>query len=203
MEKMIYKQKYLDLKQKYLNDIDLMYRLGYEAGAKQAQQEAMQQQMQMQQQQAQQQAAMMQQAQQGGQPGMGQPGMEEQPPGMEQEGMPMEGQVPGQEMPPMEQGAPEMGMEGQAPGELDDKIAELESLLSKGEKPKILDLRKAVQALSDARKAQFKKTNQASKKVESAQRSLVKGILQKWSSETKTVSDDLEKILADEGIKLE
>jgi hypothetical protein len=130
----------------------------------------------------------------------------------------MQGQMPeGQDQQMMEQGQMPEGqdqqmpdqMQGQMPeeipqasGELDSKIAELEELLGKGEKPKILDLRKAVQELSSLRKQQLSKMNKTSKKAESAQRSLVKGILNKWQEESKSVTEDLEKLLENEGIKL-
>lgn len=201
MEKMIYKTKYVNLKQKYLTDMDAAFRVGFEQGLKQGQMDAQAQQMQMQQQQAAQQAQMMQQAQ-GGQPGAEQPGMEGAPQG-EQMPPEMGGEMPPQEGAPTEEMGQEPGMEEMAPpGELDSKIAELEDLLQRGEKPKILDLRKAVNELATLRKQQISALSKNNKKVETAQRSLVKGILNKWAEESKSVTEDLDKLLENEGIKL-
>ena len=191
MDKLIYKTKYENLKQKYLTDIDAAFRAGFEQGMKQGQMDAQAQQMQQQQQEMAQQQQMAQQMQGQMPEGQDQQMMEQgqMPEGQDQQ-MPdqMQGQMP-EEIP-------------QASGELDSKIAELEELLGKGEKPKILDLRKAVQELSSLRKQQLSKMNKTSKKAESAQRSLVKGILNKWQEESKSVTEDLEKLLENEGIKL-
>lgn len=202
MEASIYKQKYMSLKQRYQTDLDAAFRLGYEQGAQQAQIEAQMQQMQMQQQQmaAQQQAAM--QAQMGGQAGA-EGGREMSP---EEQAM-MEAQGGGEQIPPEAMGAE--GGQGQPmpeemaeQGELDTKIAELEGLLSKGEKPKILDLRKVVTELSSIRKNQIESLTKKSNKIETKQRSVVKNILKKWSEESKSVTQDLDKILETEGLKL-
>ena len=191
MDKLIYKTKYENLKQKYLTDIDAAFRAGFEQGMKQGQMDAQAQQMQQQQQEMAQQQQMAQQ-------------MQGQMPESQDQQMMEQGQMPegqDQQMPDQMQG--QMPEEiPQASGELDSKIAELEELLGKGEKPKILDLRKAVQELSSLRKQQLSKMNKTSKKAESAQRSLVKGILNKWQEESKSVTEDLEKLLENEGIKL-
>jgi len=191
VDKLIYKTKYENLKQKYLTDIDAAFRAGFEQGMKQGQMDAQAQQMQQQQQEMAQQQQMAQQ-------------MQGQMPESQDQQMMEQGQMPegqDQQMPDQMQG--QMPEEiPQASGELDSKIAELEELLGKGEKPKILDLRKAVQELSSLRKQQLSKMNKTSKKAESAQRSLVKGILNKWQEESKSVTEDLEKLLENEGIKL-
>lgn len=201
MEHSIYKSKYLSLKQRYATDLDTAFRLGYEKGSQEAQME-----LQMQQIQQQQQAMAAQQAAMAGQANpaaAGDEGAEEMSP---EEAAAMEAQGGGEQMPPeamQAQGGQPIPEEAAAEqGELDSKIAELENLLSKGEKPKILDLRKAVQELSTVRKSQIEKYNQKSKKVETEQRKLVKGILSKWSEESKSVTKDLEKILETDGLKL-
>ncbi len=186
-----YKQKYIEMRHKLIESVDVAWRDGYEQGAKDAQMQAQQQQMEAQAQQAAQQAAMMG----GAQPGQeGDPNAQMSP---EEEQMMMEqggGQepMPGQEMP----------MEGEST-ELDSKLAELQDLVSKGEKPKVLDLRKIVNELATVRKSQIENFKNKNKKVETAQRSLVKNILKKWSDESKSVTDDLEKILATDGLKLD
>jgi hypothetical protein len=194
-----YKQKYQEMKSRLIEATDTAYRLGYEEGLKEGQVQAMQQQMQMQQQMAQQQAMM---AQQGGDPNAQQMSPEEQ--------AMMEQQGGGQEMSPEEQammeaqgGGQEMPEEMGQQTELDAKLAELESLVEKGEKPKILDLRKTIKEIASIRKSQIEKFNKKAEKTESAQRKVVKNILSKWSQDSKSVTEDLEKILQTEGLKLD
>jgi hypothetical protein len=192
-----FKSKYKEVVQKLIESTDVAYRLGYEAGMKQARQDNMMQQ------QAQQQQAMMQQ----------QAAMNGQIPGQEQEqqadetGAPMQdqGQVPGQA--PMEgqqaltgeeeEMSPEQG------SELDQHIGELENLVSKGEKPKVSDLRKIVTELSNLRKAQKEKFKNNEEEVSSSQRKVVSGILKKWEDENKSVMSNLEEIIGREGFKID
>jgi hypothetical protein len=190
-----YKVKYLDIRSKLKESTDVAYRLGYERGMKDGTQAAQMQQMQ---QQAQMQQAMMQ----GGQPGA--PGEDpsqggEMPPGAEQGG----------EMPPggdeAMQGAPapeEMGDE-QGGSELDQHINELESLVSKGEKPTVLSIRKAVEALAGIRKNQKNAWQKKAEKIVPAQKSLVDNILKKWESEAKKPSAGLEEIIKQHGLSVE
>ena len=97
-----------------------------------------------------------------------------------------------------------MGQEGGS--ELDNAINELESLVAKGEKPKVTDLRKAVMNVVGIRKAQSNKLKSSHKKVVvSKQKDLVNSILKKWENEAnskKSVTADLEKIIQEEGIEL-
>lgn len=193
-----YKQKYLDLRSKFAKSCDRYYRVGFEEGmkegAQQAQQEAMQQQMMMQQQ--------AQMAEQGVDPETGEP-IEGAPPEEMGGGAPPMG-MPG-EQPPM---APEeMGeMSPEEGSELDQHIQELESLVSKGEKPKVTDLRKAVHALTDLRKSQKAKLKSNHKEVvTSKQKQIVDNILKKWEKEAESdsVTENLEEMISSEGIKLE
>jgi len=169
-----------------------MYRLGKEDGLKEGQMQAQQQQMEMQ---AQQEAAMA--AAQGGQidPETGQPippeaGME---PGME-------GELPPEEMAAM-QGEE---MDEEQGSELDQRISELESLVAKGEKPKVTDLRKAIDEITSLRKSQKKMKPSHKKVTSSKQKDLVDGILKKWETEAnkESVVDNLEKIIQKEGIEI-
>jgi len=205
METSIYKKKYLSLKQRYQTDLDAAFRIGFEQGAQQAQMEAQMQQVQMQQQQMAAQQQAMAQSQMGSQMG-GQMGAEgEQDISPEEQAMMEQAQgEAGEQMPPEAMGAEDQGMSEGVPeqGELDSKIQELEGLLSKGEKPKILDLRKVVLELSSIRKSQIDRVNSKSKKIETKQRSVVKSILSKWQEESKSVTQDLDKILENEGLKL-
>ena len=193
-----YKQKYLDLRQKFVKMCDRYYRIGMEEGLEkgqiQAQMEAMQQQ--------QQQAAMA--AQQAAMQGGGQPEIDPET------GEPIPPQEGG-EMPPEAAGMAEEPMPPEAMGqeggsELDSAINELESLVAKGEKPKVTDLRKAVMNVVGIRKAQSTKLKPSHKKVVvSKQKDLVNSILKKWEDEAnskKSVTADLEKIIQEEGIEL-
>lgn len=123
MSKIDWKLKYKELRSKYMNAIDVSYRLGFEEGLKQAQMDSMQQQMQDMQQQ------MMAAAQQ---PPMGAEG--DVPPEMTQEG----GDVPPEMM--QEEG----GEEGQQGGgdELDQSMDELEGYVKSEEN--IKDIMKSI-----------------------------------------------------------
>jgi hypothetical protein len=193
-----YKVKYLDIRAKLKEATDVAYRLGYERGMKDGTQQMQMQQMQ---QQMQQQAAMMQ----GGMPGQsGQPGMEEGGPPQE-EGMPQEGGAPQEGGPPQEGGAPppeEMGDEAGG-SELDQHINELQGLVQKGEKPSVLDIRKAVQALAGLRKNQKNVWQQKAEKIIPAQKKVVDNILKKWESESKKPSEGLEELIKQHGLKVE
>jgi len=181
-----YKLKYIDLRSKFTKTCDKYYRAGYEEGMKEGQMAAQQEQMAMQQQQE----AMAQ----GIDPETGQP-----IPGMEgEQGMSMG-----------DQGAMDEAQGAMMPGEeegseLDQHINELESLVQKGEKPKITDLRKAVIQLASLRKNQKAQLSANHKVVTvSAQKNLVDGMLKKWEKEAnKSIADNLEDIIQAEGIEL-
>ena len=186
MSSVSYKQKYLEIRARLLESIDVAYRDGYanglEKGEMQAQQQA----------QAEQEAA--EAAMMGGQPGM--PGEEAAMMGEEAEGQ-MPG-APGSEM--MDEDA---GVPGQGGSELDESIGELEGLVQKGEKPKVSDLRKAVEKLSGIRKTQLSKTKSRQKKINSAQSQFVTSILKSWDHKTKDVTEDLENTIKENGFKVE
>lgn len=194
-----YKAKYKELKAQMLRSTDLAYRLGYEQGTKDAQMENMQMQMQQQQQMMAQQAAMAQ----GAQPGQeGQP-MSEEEAAMQQEGaMPMEGEEEGPEMAqaPVDEGEE---MEPGQVSELDNYINELESLVAKGEKPSVVELRKRVTDLANLRKSQKAKMKANRPQIVSAQKKLVDSILKKWENESKMTAENLENLINTEGLKLE
>lgn len=185
-----YKMKYLDLRAKFMKTADRMYRLGKEDGLKEGQMQAQQEQAQMQ---AQQEAMM-----------NGQPQID---PETGQPIPPQEGQMPpmeGGEMPQEEMPQEEMMGDEQA-SELDQRIGELESLVAKGEKPKITDLRKVILELSELRKSQNKLKPNHKKVVVSKQKELVNNVLKKWEEQanSKSVTANLEDIIQAEGIELE
>jgi len=188
-----YKQKYKEIKSQMLRSSDLAYRLGYQKGLEDGQMEAMQQQMaQQQQMMAQQQAAM----QGGGQPGQEEPSEEEMQQMQQEEGMQEEGD-PNAQVPLDDEEQLEPGQVS----ELDNHINELEALVAKGQKPSVMDMRKAVSNLSDIRKSQKAKMKQEQPKINTAQKQLVEGILKKWESESKATSETLEEIISKEGLK--
>ena len=193
-----YKQKYLDLRSKFANTCNAYYRTGYEEGMKDGQMQAQQEQMQMQAQQE-------QMAAQGINPETGEP-MEG---AVDENGMPIEvqgseGEGQEEDMNPEDMNPEDMSEEEGS--ELDQHINELESLVQKGEKPKVTELRKAVKALANLRKNHKSKLASNHKKVvTSKQKQLVDNILKKWEKEanSESVTENLESIIATEGIKLD
>lgn len=196
-----WKMKYQEIRAKLKEATDVAYRLGYERGMKdgtqQAQMQAMQQQVQ-----AQQQAMM------GGQPG--QPGAEGGDPSQDPA---MQGGAPGGEMPPgaddgsmdpqMAGGAPDEGAPDAAGGsELDNHINELQSLVAKGEKPSVVDIRKAVTALAGIRKAQKDTWSKKTEKTVSAQKKVVDSILKKWEDQAKQPSSGIEALIKEHGLEI-
>lgn len=208
-----YKNKYMELRSKYMNDLDVAFRLGFEQGGQQAQQDqAMQQE---------QQAQEIQTAAAGAQPG--QPGAE--------------GAAPGGD-PGMDQnsaGAPETGSEHPQGSELDQHIAKLESMIAKAEKssPEELkksfaefqtigqdlkklqkswqeqsDLRKSAAAIKGIAKAlhkpAFKMSKQASvnlndnaKQAVSMQHRIVNDVMAKMEEEEKRAPDNILAVVAE------
>jgi len=183
-----YKTKYLDMRSKFKDSCESYYKMGYEEGMKEAQMQA--------QAEAQQQQQEEQMMQQGIDPETGQPIEPQIDP---ETGQPIDPAMQGQEMSPEEMGE-------EAGTELDQQIGELESLVSKGEKPKVTDIRKIVREIADLRKSHKNALKSNHKEVTvSEQKNLVNGILKKWETEanTKSVTDNLEEIILKEGIKLE
>lgn len=202
-----YKSKYRELKAKMIESTDLAYRLGFEDGSKQAQQQAMQDQM-MQMQQAQM-AAQQQIDPATGQPipqdpnAMGgQPGMGAAPGGMPMDPMAAAGGQPPMMDPNMGAMGGDPGMDQGNPSELDSYINELEGLVSKGQKPNVTDLRKTVTELANLRKAQKAKVKDNESAITASQKKLVNGILKKWETESKMTSENLENVLKESGIKI-
>ena len=194
-----WKTKYLDIRAKLKEATDVAYRLGYERGMKDGTQAA---QMQAMAQQQQQQAAMMQ----GGGMPPGQDPSQGQDPSMQQGQDPamMQGGDPSQD-PSMQGAAPapeEMGDEGGG-SELDQHINELQSLVSKGEKPSVVNIRKAVEALAGIRKHQKNVWQAKVEKIVPAQKAVVDNILKKWEKEAKKPSEGLEELIKQHGLKVE
>jgi hypothetical protein len=199
MPEINYKQKYLELKQKFMNSVDTAFRLGYEQGQSDAQMQAMQEQ------QAQQ--AAMEQAALAGQ-GQGAPG---------EGGAPAEGGAPGE-------AAPEAaGQEGGS--ELDQHISQLESMLGKSEltgedleaiKKSIdslkmgIELKKSDKAIKGIVKA-INKTpvigkrasanlNPQAQAAVTMQHEIVNGIMKSWEEEETKASRSIVDILANQGL---
>jgi hypothetical protein len=128
-----YKNKYMELRSKYMNDLDMAFRLGMEQGAMQAQQDQM----------AQQQAEA-QQMQQAALQAQGQPGQEGAG------GPPQEGAPQGQE-------AQEPDMNGQNESELDQHIAKLEGMVSSPGAGANPEIQKSLQELISLRKKELEK----------------------------------------------
>lgn len=203
-----YKNKYMELRAKYMNDLDMAFRLGFEQGGQQAQQD------QMAQQQADQQA------------------MEAQMQAQDAGGMPGEGGAPGQPGQPGQEAGGAPGQPGEAGGsELDQHIGKLESMLGKpgGAKPE--DIQKSLQELKAFRKAelqsielrksaaaikgiakalhkpQFKMSVTAShnlkdnaKQAVSMQHNIVKDVMAKMEAEERRAATDISKLLEVEGL---
>lgn len=200
-----YKQKYQELKAKFMNSVDMAFRLGIEQGIQQSQMDQMAQQQQQQQEMEQAQAAGM-----NGQPGA--PG-EEPAPGQEAQ--------PGQ--PPQDSAHPDGS-------ELDQHIAQLEGMLGKSEISSI-DLTKAVEGFkkfqidikqaNELRKSAaaipgivkalhkpaFKLGRQASHNMDSnaktavsMQHKIVQDMMKSWAEEESKLKNDVSKILGVEGL---
>jgi gas vesicle protein len=75
-------------------------------------------------------------------------------------------------------------------------------MVSKGQKPNVTDLRKAVIDIVNIRKSQKAKMKENAPKVLSAQKKLVDNILGKWSKESKSTAEDLEARIKEEGLEL-
>jgi len=219
MSELNYKSKYMTLRAKYMNDLDMAFRLGFEQGQQQSQNDQMAQ-AQAEQQQAEEMAA------QGGQPGeAGQPGESGQPgavPGGAQPASPGEQKVGEQAaLPPQSQNP--------AGSELDQHIEKLESMIGKpgvnsSELAKSIgdlrsfhkswkqqeDLKKSAEAISGIAKAlhkpSFKMNTQAShnlssdaKRAVSMQHKIVNDVMAKMEAEELRASKEIKNILNIEG----
>ncbi len=202
-----YKQKYQELKMKFMESVDAAFRLGFEQGSVQGQQDAM---MAQQQQQAEQEAAMA-----GQQPGQGF-GAEGSPAGEEQMNNPNGGGI--EDVP---------DSENPAGTELDQHIAKLESMVSKSEtspedlkkaisdikslRIQTVEMKKSYKAISGIAKAlhkpAFKIGQQASHNMTSnaknavgMQEKIVNDIMKSWEDEEKRAASNIGKILSVEGL---
>jgi hypothetical protein len=198
-----WKMKYQEIRGKLKEATDVAWRLGYERGMKDGTQQAQMQQMaQMQQQQA----AMMG----GGQPGQpGAPGQDPMAGGdpMAQGaagGMPPGAEEGGDDA-QMGMGAPDEagGEEAGGGSELDNHINELQSLVSKGQKPSVVDIRKVVDNLAGIRKHQKDSWAKKVNKIVPAQKKVVDSILKKWETESKRPSSEIEAIIKEHGLKID
>lgn len=164
-----YKQKYMELRAKYMNAVDVAFRLGFEEGGKQSQLDNANQQVQ--------QAQAEKQAMAGAAPGQppaennnGAPGTPDQGSGADKSGAPSIQPAPVDPAKP----APAAGPGGPAPmkesenpegSELDQHIAKLESMIQKSEDP-AADLKKSLDELKELSKnikyqAELKKSAEA------------------------------------------
>lgn len=190
-----YKTKYMDIRAKLKEATDVAYRLGYEQGMKDGTQAAQMQAM------AQQQMMM---GAQGGAPGAEGGGDPSQDPTMQGGGDPAMQDAGGAPEGMDAGGGEDPAMDEAAGGsELDNHINELQSLVSKGQKPSVLDLRKAVEALAGIRKAQKDIWSKKVAKNTSVQKQLVTNILAKWEKEAVKPSEGLEEIIKEHGLKIE
>lgn len=221
MSQVNYKEKYLQLKQRFQESVDVAFRLGYEQGAQAQQQQQMQQQ---QQQVADQQAAQAQAAAGGGQFG-GDPGE-----GGEDQGA-APGGAPGAQLSEDSRGVGQQaqGAGGTAgPSELDNHIGELEGLMAKAEygTEGWETLKKSIDTLKSYKSAvDFKKNEQLIKSIgenlrkplklnikanhniapnaKSAltlQHKIVGDIMDQWDKEEKGIPTEITKILASESL---
>jgi hypothetical protein len=224
-----YKQKYQELKSKYMNAVDVAFRLGFEEGSKQSQMDQANQQMQ--------DAAAAQQApgaagEDPSQNNNGAPGTPNQgAAGADKSGAPSIQPNPVEAVPPASPtGAPMKESEHPEGSELDQHIAKLEGMLAKSEEPnedlkKSLDelkeirngmlfreeMKKSTEAISEIAKAmhkpQFKfgvqashNLNHSAKASVTMQHKIVNNIMEKWEKEEAKGHKDILSALSVEGI---
>lgn len=217
MPEINWKMKYQELKSKYMEAVDLAFRMGFEQGTQQSQMDSMMQQQQQAQQLQQQQAA-------GGAPGgqFGNPGDDQQ----------IDDQGPGATMPAGPgQGIQPAESENPDGSELDQHIAKLESMISKSETLDPKDLAQAISELKQLQKSQreqselrksaqaipaiarnmhkpaFKLSVQANHNLKGAQKEslsmqkrIVDDIMNKWEAEESKAGVDILKQLGIEGL---
>ena len=201
-----WKLKYQELKAKFMDSVDMAFKLGFEAGVQQSEKDQMMQQQQMQ---AEQEALMMQNA--NGQP-------------------PQEGGMPGEGAPQDPNQQPQPGSENPAGSELDQHIAKLESMLGKSElgdtelkgmiaalkksKDSIAfasEMKKSAQAIPAIAKAlhkpAFKIGQQASHNLDAnaktavtMQHKIVNGIMEKWEKESTKAAKEITNVISVEGL---
>jgi hypothetical protein len=160
--KVDWKQKYMEIRSKYMNALDTAFRLGVQEGQRIAELENMQMQLQQAQEQAAAAAQAAAQSQMGGMPG------EEMPP--------QDGGMPGEEMPPEEGGMPGQEMPPEEGGdELGQSIDELEQYVKN--ESKNIDFAKLMKKMHTMTKSEPSNISEKQSKV--------KDILSKWEKQTK------------------
>lgn len=203
-----YKNKYLELRSKYINDLDMAFRLGVEQGMQQAQQQQALD--------AQQQANELEMAQtQGMSNGMG-----------DEPGQPQEPGAEGQESGVNNPQSP--GIENQSGSELDQHINKLEGMLGKDTNPEVqkslneikslrkaekfaIEMKKSEKTITGIAKALHKPafkigvqaTNNltdSAKKAVTLQHKIVDDIMKAWDGEKNKAEKDITKILNIEGL---
>ncbi len=224
-----YKAKYMELRAKYMNAVDVAFRLGFEEGAKQSQVDQANQQMQ--------DAQAKEQAMAGGQPGEGAPqnnngaaGTPDQGAAPDKSGAPSIQPAGAEGVPPASPtGAPMKESENPEGSELDQHIAKLESMLHKGEASEDLknslealkvirtdmkfraEMKKSAAAIPEIAKAMhkpaFKFGVQASHNLSTTAKSavtmhhkIVNDIMEKWEKEESKAGKDILSALSVEGV---
>lgn len=215
-----FKNKYLELRSKYIADLDMAYRLGFEAGGQQAQQQraietdAQNQQAEMQRQDL--------QAEAKGQNGE---------PQDHEMGSHVGGHPGKPNENPSQEGQPTTGTSGNG-SEIDQHINKLQGMIGKGHSPQlqksieeelssIVELRKADKLAENMRagksaidgivkalhKPAYKASAQANhnmddnaKKSLSLQQKIVSGVMEKWEKEEEKAGKDIRSILNVEGV---
>jgi hypothetical protein len=222
-----YKMKYQELKSKYMNAVDMAFRLGVEEGLKQGQLDSANQQL------AQASAQQQDQAAGGAAPG-GDPAAGGQPPG----GKPNNNGAPG--VPDQGNGVDKAGAPSVQPppvsenpegSELDQHIAKLESMIAKSEDLDITDLKETINSIRELQKSQkeqlelrksqmaisgiakalhkpqFKFGVQAQHNLSSSakaavtmQQEIVQDVFKKWEEEEKNAGKNILSVLNIEGV---
>lgn len=225
MSQVNYKDKYLQLKQRFMESVDVAFRLGFEQGTQAAQMQQMQEQ---QQQIADQQAQQAQMAANGGQPG--QPGQDDGMGGDPSQGNPTQGGAPGAQIQDDSRGVGQQtgAAGGMGGSELDQHIGELEGLMAKSEYGsqdwevlhKQISICKSAKLQADMKKNEIliksigtnlrkplklnprANHNMAhpAKAALSLQQQIVGGIMDTWEKEEKGLPTEISKILATEGL---
>lgn len=211
-----YKNKYLELRTKYIADLDVAFRLGMEQGAQQAQQQQAVE-LDAQNQQAEQQRQTMQAD------AMGQSG----PPREDEMGAHVGGQPGKVNENPAQEGQPVNGSSGNG-SEIDQHISKLQGMMGKGHSPEIqksieaiidlrkkekltYDLQKSHEAISGIAKALHKPAykmgvqashnmNDNAKKSLSLQHKIVSDVMKSFAAEEARANSDIKNILKIDGI---
>lgn len=191
-----YKQKYEELKMKFMNSVDMAYRLGFEDGAKQQEMDQMQAQAQ---QQAEMEAAAMQAQGQEGAPGEEQPQEEPAPDSAHPDGSELDQHI--------------AKLESMLGKSEDPEIRKSLNALVAFRKSQLqaIELKKSEKAIKGISKAIGRKPvvvsqkanhnlNDKAKKALSMQEQIVTDIMKSWADEEKKASKDIANILSVEGL---